>query len=95
LSELYYGAYYSKEKVKNAERVNKFCSLVNVLDFNEEEAKIFGEIKSNLKYSNKLIEDFDIAIASIAFVNDLKLVTNNEKHFSRIHRLKIENWLTT
>lgn len=33
-------------------------------------------------------------IASITLSNDLILVTNNIKHFDRIEKLKIENWLT-
>jgi tRNA(fMet)-specific endonuclease VapC len=32
-------------------------------------------------------------IAAIAMFNDFILVTNNEREFSRIEGLKIENWL--
>jgi len=31
-------------------------------------------------------------IAGIAIENEMVLVTNNEKHFSRIPNLKIQNW---
>ncbi len=33
-----------------------------------------------------------ICIAGVAIENELILATNNEKHFSRIPGLKIENW---
>jgi len=32
-------------------------------------------------------------IASIAIANDLTLVTGNIKHFSKIHELKVEDWI--
>ena len=41
----------------------------------------------------KPIDSFDLLIAATALENDLILVTNNLKHFSRIPGLKIENWM--
>ncbi len=38
------------------------------------------------------IEDNDIYIAATAIVNGCTLVTANDKHFSRIDGLKVENW---
>lgn len=38
------------------------------------------------------IEDNDIYIAAVALVNGCTLVTANDKHFSRIDDLKVENW---
>lgn len=40
----------------------------------------------------ELIEDADLLIAATCIVNDLVLITNNRKHFSRIEGLDIENW---
>ncbi|MCP4148878.1 MAG: type II toxin-antitoxin system VapC family toxin [bacterium] len=34
----------------------------------------------------------DLMIASICLANNVTLVTNNLKHFSRIEELPIENW---
>jgi predicted nucleic acid-binding protein len=42
---------------------------------------------------NKMINDSDLFIASIAISNKMRLVTNNDKHFKRIEDLKIENWI--
>jgi len=39
-----------------------------------------------------LIDDADILVASTALAYDAILVTANEKHFSRIENIKIENW---
>ena len=38
------------------------------------------------------IEDNDIYIAAAALVNGCTLVTANDKHFSRIDDLNVENW---
>lgn len=43
-------------------------------------------------HSGQQIEDNDIYIAAVALVNGCTLVTANDKHFSRIVGLKIENW---
>jgi len=35
----------------------------------------------------------DLLIAAISLANDFILVTNNTKEFSRVKKLKLENWL--
>ena len=64
-----------------------------VLSDSEESAKQFGKIKANLKSKGKIIEDFDILIASIAIVSHCVLITNNREHFERIDNLQMQNWL--
>ena len=63
------------------------------LSDSEESAMLFGSIKAGLKLKGCMIEDFDILIASIAIANRCIIVTNNDKHFSRIEGLSLENWL--
>ena len=43
-------------------------------------------------HRGRQIEDNDIYIAATAIVNGCTLVTANDKHFSRIDGLKVENW---
>ena len=50
-------------------------------------------IYSYLRKDGMLIEDDDILIGANALENNAILVTNNERHFSRIVGLKIENWV--
>ncbi|MGB3049776.1 MAG: hypothetical protein WBB42_02170 [Polyangiales bacterium] len=40
----------------------------------------------------RLIEDFDIAIASHAMAWDATLVSANTKHFARIDEVALESW---
>jgi predicted nucleic acid-binding protein len=56
-------------------------------------AEAFGRFKSKLKAHGKIIDDFDILIASIAYANECILITNNPDHFERIDEIKIENWM--
>ena len=93
LAELYFGAYNSKKIDANLKRINEFKQKLTVYADNAASAEAFGRFKSKLRSEGKIIEDFDILISSIAFVNNCILVTNNPNHFERIDELKIENWM--
>jgi len=93
LAELYFGAYNSKKAEDNLKRINLFKKNLTILSDSEESALRFGKIKADLRSKGKIIEDFDILIASVAIVNSCILITNNTDHFERIDGLRIENWL--
>jgi len=93
LAELYFGAYNSKKAEDNLKRINFFKMNLSILSDSEESALRFGKIKADLRSKGKIIEDFDILIASVAIVNSCILITNNTDHFKRIDDLLIENWL--
>jgi len=81
--ELYMGA-TTKEKEKNAEDLMIDFKL---LPFTDETAIKAAQIYRQLKKDNLLIEFRDIFIAATCIVNDLPLITLNEKHFKRINGL--------
>ncbi|MCK4765312.1 MAG: PIN domain-containing protein [Candidatus Aminicenantes bacterium] len=91
-AELYFGAYNSARKDENISLINDLLKEANVVDFNENTGKTFGEIKSALKTKEQIISDSDLFIAATAISNEFTSVTNNERHFKRIENLKIENW---
>jgi len=95
LAELYFGAYNSKKVDKNLQRINLFKKNLAVYSDSDESAEAFGQFKSRSRSEGKIIDDFDILIASIAFTNNCVLVTNNPNHFERIEGLQIENWMKT
>lgn len=64
-----------------------------IVGFNDVKSEIYSEVRSNLELKGLLIGPNDLIIASIALNNNGILVTNNEKEFSRIPSLKIENWI--
>ena len=91
LAELFYGIYASSEPEHNTQKLMDFLLYVKVLNINLYSCKLFGKIKSNLKRSGKLTDNFDLLIACVCITNNLILITNNEKHFERIDNLKILN----
>ena len=93
LAELYFGAYNSEFTNDNLRNVADFKKNLTAYSDSNESAELFGKIKSELKRSGNIIEDFDILIASIAMANDCVLVTNNPRHFERIEKLHTENWI--
>lgn len=93
LAELFFGVYNSEKVEHNLANLIDFISEIEVIDLGIESLKRYGQLKTNLREKGKIIDEFDLLIASICLANDLILVTNNEKHFCRIEGLKLENWL--
>lgn len=92
LSELYYGAYKSERKVENLAAIQKILDRIDIVDSSDEVCRRFGELKAQLGKEGKIIDDADLFIAACAIEHELTLVSNNEKHFSRINGIKLENW---
>ncbi len=94
LMELYYGAYKSQNKTSNLSRVRTLAHSMEVVPVGPEIAETFGLLKSDLEVAGTRLDDLDLTIAAIALSANLTLVTNNQKHFSRIDGLRLENWST-
>jgi tRNA(fMet)-specific endonuclease VapC len=92
LAELKYGAELSDRAEENMRLVDEFSQKVTILPiFNS--LTIFAKEKARLKRNGNLIDDFDLLIGCSALINQLILVTENEKHFTRIENISIENWI--
>ena len=94
ISEIVCGAHKSDRPeyhIHNLEAV--LLPSVNLLDFDAKAAYIAGEMRSHLEAIGQPLSFADLQIASIAQANELILVSGNEKHFSRISGLRLENWL--
>jgi tRNA(fMet)-specific endonuclease VapC len=94
LGEIYYGAYRTNklEKIVTAFEENVLPN-VNILAFDGDTSKIFGQLKSGLEKQGIGCSEPDLRIASIAIQHKLTLITGNTKHFKNIPGLKIENWI--
>lgn len=53
----------------------------------------YAAVRHGLSRSGQPIGDMDMLIAAHALALDMVLVTDNEREFSRVPGLKIENWL--
>lgn len=92
LYELMFGAYYSKREKQEIPKVKQFVErfpIVPLVDAVEE----YAIIKTRLRSSGILIDEFDLMIAASALAGSYTLVTDNIKHFQRITDLKLENWI--
>ncbi|MBF0201396.1 MAG: type II toxin-antitoxin system VapC family toxin [Desulfamplus sp.] len=91
-AELIYGAMKSKNPEKNLEIQKKFMNRFISFPFDDDSARIYGEIRSELEKLGTPIGPNDLMIAAIAIQNDVVLVTHNTKEFGRIKTLKIADW---
>lgn len=92
VSELYFGVEKSKYKEQNQKALETILKSLVIYDFGIKEAKEYAKLRFELEQAKSLIGNMDMLIASCARANHLILVTNNEKEFTRIKGLKIENW---
>jgi len=93
LCELWYGAHKSSRPVENAETLQKFLrGPVEVLRFDEDDARVAGEIRAGLERAGKTIGSYDILIAAQGLSKDLTVVTSNLSDFERVESLRSQNW---
>lgn len=93
VSELYFGMYHSQRVEENLKKLESFLNTIEILDFDLPSAKRFGKLKQSLFEKRLTIDDFDLAIASIALTHHCTLITHNTKHFIKIPDLVIEDWV--
>jgi tRNA(fMet)-specific endonuclease VapC len=93
LAELQFGEYNSTQIENNLKRVQFIVARTRLLDLTPRTTEIYAEVKASLRKSGNVIDDFDIFIGATAIENDLMLVTDNERHFSRIEGLRMTNWM--
>ena len=93
ISELQYGVAKSKHRKKNKIRLNEFLAPLEILPYDNAAAKIYGDIRYQLEKIGQPIGPLDLLIAAQAMSQNLIMVTNNDKEFVRIRKLKVENWV--
>ena len=94
VAELQYGA-MKRNSLIITQKVQAFCNLVQCIGWNAEAAIVYAQLRNELETQGNLIGSMDMMIAASAIVENDILVTNNTAHFSRIHNLKLANWVKT
>lgn len=92
LSELHYGAHKSSNPKRNLESLDAFLTPLEILDYGERQAQIYGRIRNDLERRGEPIGSMDLLIAAHALSLGLILITNNTREFSRVTELRIESW---
>lgn len=90
--ELLWGAETSSKVRENLQRLRAFARMVTPLELPLEAAEHYGEIRAALQKKGAMIGPNDLWIAAHARAAGLVLVSNNEREFGRVPRLKVENW---
>ena len=92
IAEMEYGIAKSTKPTESRIALMKFLLPFEIIGFTEEAAAYYGSIRCDLQKKGAPVGNMDMLIASIALAHGLTLVTNNVKEFSRIDKLKVENW---
>lgn len=92
-AELVHGVEKSLQKRKNLEVLTHFLKHLEILEWGQDAAQYYGQIRVVLETQGTLIGNMDLMIAAHARSIHAKLITNNLKHFSRVPHLKCEAWV--
>ena len=86
---MFEGIYFVKNPTANEASFRHFVRGITVLPLNRRIMQRFAQIRGDLRTRGQIIGDFDMLISAIALHHGLTLVTENKKHFSRIHGLAL------
>jgi len=94
--ELWYGVAKSIQQQANTARVEAFfAGPVDLLPFDEDDARVAGRIRAATEATGKSIGAYDLLIAAQALRHKLTLVTANVREFGRVEGLLWEDWAKT
>jgi tRNA(fMet)-specific endonuclease VapC len=91
--ELTYGVEKSKFREQAVRQLTELAGLVPVMELPLRAGQFYGAIRAALEAAGETIGNNDLWIAAHAKAAGLTLVTNNEREFRRIQRLKVQNWV--
>lgn len=93
IAELRFGA----SKSRNVERAHAALDIlaaeISLLDFDAGAARAYGEIRAALESTGATIGPMDLLIAAQAVAHGLTLVSDNQREFKRVPRLRTVNWI--
>lgn len=92
LAELQYGVYKSQHQERNKIALVNFLAPIEILPFSGKAASLYGEIRAALEKKGQLVGAYDLLIAAHALSENLVLISNNTKEFSKIPKLHLQNW---
>ena len=90
--ELMFGACQSRDPEQAMAAMQELATNIKVVPLSHTAGEQYGLIHSHLVRAGTLIGHNDLWIAAHALAEDLVLVTNNTREFSRVPDLRIENW---
>lgn len=93
-AELTYGVHASaaQKRKQNQAVLDSLALHLAVLDWPQEAAQHYAEIRADLKKREAQLGAADLMIAAHARTMGATVVTNNVKDFGRVKGLQVENW---
>ncbi|HTV77576.1 MAG TPA: type II toxin-antitoxin system VapC family toxin [Steroidobacteraceae bacterium] len=90
-AELLFGVELSPRRQQDHAALDEYLRHVEVLDFPEESALHYAQIRAALKGRGTMIGANDLLIAAHARSLKFTLVTNDVQEFGRVPELRVEN----
>ena len=91
-AELRFGAAKKKSPQLTAQ-LDAVLAAMDVLALEAPVDAVYGSIRAELERIGQPIGSNDLLIAAQALALNLTLVTDNEREFSRVESLRVENWI--
>jgi tRNA(fMet)-specific endonuclease VapC len=92
LFEFEYGLERSGRRQAHLEVFQRFRSVVEIADLNEDDAVAAASVKAKLAAQGQLIGPYDLLIAGQALARGWTLVTSHAREFTRMAGLTVEDW---
>lgn len=92
LAELIYGATYSTNYTRHKKEIEQLLEWITVLPIRPT-LWTYANIKTDLRKTGNMIDEFDIMIGATALHHKMIMVTENIKHLNHIKGINIENWI--
>lgn len=94
IAELTFGAYKSRQREVDLERISELRQAVAVLGLSDDIVDLYGSTRAVLESRGRLKSDFDLLIACTALSHSATLVTSDRGLLDgQIDGLQAENWL--
>ncbi len=89
-----YGVSKSSKPEQNKLALAEFVAPLEIIAYGDAAAAHYGRIRTLLERQGTPIGRLDTLIAAHASALGCTLVTNNDREFSRIPNLVVENWIS-
>ena len=91
IGELFVGAFGSTQSEQALQAVELFARSATVIPTDSSTARIYGQIKDEMRRRGRPIPENDVWIAALAIQHDLTLITR-DAHFDHITGLALDHW---
>ena len=91
-AELAFGVTKSGSR-RNRAALDEFLSALEIAPFDDEVARVYGDVRADLAARGIPIGPLDTQIAAHALSLDVTLVSNNLREFERVAGLRCANWV--